>query len=133
MSKVKWWLDNLSLAGKLTAIGIAASASSLAIAAVVLVAYDRSNSKADILGDTTLLADVVATSSTAALTFGDAKDADEALHAVSVNKHIVSAAILLPDGRVLAHYARPGAASPPPLFADAATVRAPWHAFTGNS
>ena len=93
-------------------IGIVSSTISLVVAAAVLVAYDRSNSRADILSDTALQADVVADSSTAAVTFGDAKAAVETLRKVSVNKHIISAAILLVDGQKLAYYQRSGAASP---------------------
>src|SRR5947207_2089915 len=133
MSPIKRRLDGLSLAGKLTAIGIVTSASSLVIAGAVLFAYDRSISRADILGDTSLLADMVANSGTAALSFGDTKAAAETLRGVSLNTHIVSAAILRADGQELAHFARPGAVSPPRLV-DTTTVRthAPWHAFTGG-
>ncbi|PYR15314.1 MAG: hypothetical protein DMF95_29180 [Acidobacteria bacterium] len=133
MSPIKRRLDRLSLAGKLTAIGIVTSASSLVIAGAVLFAYDRSISRADILGDTSLLANMVANSGTAALTFGDTKAAAETLRGVSLNTHIVSAAILRADGQELAHFARPGVS--PPRLVDTTTVRthAPWHAFTGNT
>jgi signal transduction histidine kinase/CheY-like chemotaxis protein len=132
MSPIKRRLDRLSLAGKLTAIGIVTSASSLVIAGAVLFAYDRSMSRADVLGDTSLLADMVANSGTAALSFGDTKAAAETLRGVSLNTHIVSAAILRADGQELAHFARPGVS--PPRLVDTTTVRthAPWHAFTGG-
>jgi two-component system sensor histidine kinase/response regulator len=119
-----------SLARKLTAMGILTSATSLVVAAVVLVAYDRASSKAGILRDTTLLADLVATSSTADVIFEDAKAAVEVLRGLSVDEHIVAATILLADGRVLAHYERPGPARPLPLT-DTTTTRThlPWHAF----
>ena len=86
----------LSLARKLTAMGILTSATSLVIAAVVLVAYDRASSRERLLRDTESLADVVGNNSTAALTFGDAKAATETLRVVAVNGHIISAAILSP-------------------------------------
>ena len=100
------------------------------MAAVVLVAYDGASSRDRLLRDTVSLADVVGNNSTAALTFGDGKAADETLRLVAVNSHILSASILTADGRVLAHYERPGAA-PPPALTDTTTARThlPWHAF----
>jgi signal transduction histidine kinase/CheY-like chemotaxis protein/HPt (histidine-containing phosphotransfer) domain-containing protein len=124
------WIRRLSLARKLTAMGILTSATSLVIAAVVLVAYDGGRSRTRLLRDTVSLADVVGYNSTAALTFGDAKAGNETLRVVAVNRHIISAAILSVDGRVFAHYERPGAALPPSLT-DTTTTRRdlPWHAF----
>jgi signal transduction histidine kinase/DNA-binding response OmpR family regulator/HPt (histidine-containing phosphotransfer) domain-containing protein len=124
------WIRRLSLARKLTALGILTSATSLVIAAVVLVAYDRDRARERFLRDTVSLADVVGSNSTAALTFGDARAANETLGVVAVNGHIISAAILSVDGRVLAHYERPGTSSPPRLT-DTTTTRThlPWHDF----
>jgi two-component system, sensor histidine kinase and response regulator len=124
------WIRRLSLARKLTAIGILTSATSLAIAAAALVVYDRSSSRERLLRDTAALADVVGNNSTAALTFGDARAALETLRVIAVNGHIVSAAILSIDGRVFAHYERPDAQSVP-LLTDTTTARThlPWHAF----
>jgi len=123
------WIRRVSIARKLTAIGIITSVTSLVIAAAVLIAYDRSSSKESILNDTVVLADIVANGTTAALTFGDAKAAGETLRGATVNPHIMSAAILLPRGATFAQYARPGA--PPSPVPDQAVVRArqPWHAF----
>src|SRR6185503_1935829 len=102
-------IRRLSLARKLTAMGIVTSAASLVVAAMVLVAYDRASSRERLLGDTVSLADVIGNNSTAALSFGDAKAANETLRAVAINGHIISAAILSADGAVFAHYERPGA------------------------
>jgi two-component system, sensor histidine kinase and response regulator len=131
---VSTWISHLSLAQKLTAIGILTSATSLVIAAIVLVAYDRASSRERLLFDTVSLAEVVGSNSTAALTFGDARTATETLRLVSVKPHIISAAILFADGHELARYQRPGERSSPPLT-DTTTVRthAPWHAFTGST
>jgi signal transduction histidine kinase/CheY-like chemotaxis protein len=127
---VNAWVRRLSLARKLTAIGIFTSATSLVTAAAVLVVYDRASSRDRLLHDTTSLADVVGNNSTAALTFGDAKAAVETLRVVAVNGHIVSAAILSIDGRVFAHYERPGAMPAPPLTdTTTASTHLPWHAF----
>ena len=132
-SILRTWIKRLSLARKLTAMGILTSATSLVIAAAVLVAYDRSNSTADILVDTELLADLVANATTAALTFGDAKAATEILGEVTVNPRIMSAAILLADGETFAQYVRPGAAPSPVPPEAAVRGRQPWHAFDGQT
>ena len=96
MSSVKRWFGNLSLAKKLTAIGIATSTASVVVASVLIVAYDVSSARDRLGRDAGLLADVVGENSTAALAFGDAKGATETLSAVAVNTHIVSAAIFWP-------------------------------------
>jgi len=119
---VNAWIRRLSLARKLTTMGILTSATSLAIAAVVLVAYDRASSRERLLRDTLSLAEVIGNNSTAALTFGDAKAATETLRVVAVHPHVISAAILSPDGRVFAHYERAGGAVPP-LPVDTTTTR----------
>jgi signal transduction histidine kinase/CheY-like chemotaxis protein len=124
------WVRRLSLARKLTAIGILTSATSLVIAAAVLVVYDRASSRERLLHDTASLADVVGNNSTAALIFGDTKAAVETLRVVAVNGHIVSAAILSIDGQVFAHYERPGGIPAPPLTdTTTASTHLPWHAF----
>ncbi len=123
------WFRELSLSQKLTAMGILTSATSLAIAAVVLVAYDRVNAKADILRDQMLLADVIGNNSTAALAFGDAHSATETLRVAGINTHVVSAAILAADGGVFAHYERPGAPVAAAIDRTTATTHRPWHAF----
>jgi signal transduction histidine kinase/CheY-like chemotaxis protein/HPt (histidine-containing phosphotransfer) domain-containing protein len=120
----------MSLARKLTAMGILTSAASLVMAAVVLVAYDRASSRDRMLADTVSLADMVGSNSTAALTFDDAKAAAETLRPIAVNGHVISAAILSADGLVFAHYERPDVASPLPLTDTTTTrTRLPWHAF----
>jgi len=60
--------------------------------------YDGSISRQRLVRDTAMLAEVVASNSTAALAFGDAQAAQETLRAVSVNEHIVWAAVFLKDG-----------------------------------
>jgi two-component system sensor histidine kinase/response regulator len=131
---VNAWVRRLSLAGKLTALGILTSTASLATAAAVLVVYDRSSSRERLLRDTTSLADVVGNNSTAALTFGDSKAAVETLGALAANGHIVAAAILSVDGHVFARYERPGALSEPVLIdSTSARTQRPWHAFGEHS
>ena len=130
VSTARAWARRVSIADKLTALGIITSAASLAIASLVLVVYDHSSSLERLLRDTASLADGVGTNSTAALAFGDVRAADETLRVVAVNPHITSAAILTLDGTVLAHYERRSGAAAPPL-SDTTTVRThqPWSAF----
>jgi two-component system sensor histidine kinase/response regulator len=106
MPNLKRWVRNLSLANKLTAIGVVTTTACLLVACAVLVAYDVSSARQRLIRDTGLLADVVGANSTAALAFGDAEGATETLGAVVVNPHIVSAAILLRDGAMFATYQR---------------------------
>jgi signal transduction histidine kinase/CheY-like chemotaxis protein len=135
MHTLSWWFGNLSLARKLTAIGVVTSTASLVVACTVLLAYDVSSSRQRLVRDTGLLADVIGTNSTAALAFGDAQGARETLGAVSVNPHIVSAAILLWDGMSFAVYQRDS--RPPPSMKlstdrEALNHHQPWHGFTGT-
>jgi signal transduction histidine kinase/DNA-binding response OmpR family regulator len=124
------WIRGLSLARKLTAMGIATSAVSLVIAAAALVAYDRSGSRVAMVEDMVALADIVSSNSTAAVTFGDTKAASETLRVVAVDPHIQTAAILLLDGSVFVHSERAGAALLPPLTDTTTTqTHVPWHAF----
>ena len=136
MSSVNQWFRNLSLARKLTAIGVATSTASVVVACALIVAYDISSSRERLGRDVGLLADVVGDNSTAALAFGDASGASETLGAVSVNTHIVSAAIFLLDGTLFAHYDRDRSEHRPRLPRWAPTSCAgsqPWQAFSGSS
>jgi len=104
------WYRGLSLARRLTAIGVVTSAISLVVAAAILMAFDLSNARARLVRDTGMLADVVGANSTAAITFGDAKAANETVRAVAVNDDIVSAEIWDREGHLLARFDRSGSA-----------------------
>jgi signal transduction histidine kinase/DNA-binding response OmpR family regulator len=127
---VKRWFQHLPLARKLIAIGVVTTATTVLAACVAILAYDIGSSRASLLREVELLADVVGANSTAALAFGDANTATEILSSVAANRHIVAAAIRLPDGSIFARYSRDGHTSP---FADEATVVAGapvWHLLT---
>src|SRR5262245_37814869 len=87
------WYRGLSLAKRLTGIGVVTSATSLIVAAAILMMFDSSNARARLVRDTGMLADVVGANSTAAITFGDTKAATETVRAVAVNDDIVTAAL----------------------------------------
>ena len=136
MANVKLWFRNLSLARKLTAIGVATSTASVVVACVFILGYDVSSSRERLARDTGLLADVVGENSTAAIAFGDASAAGETLRAVAVNEHIVSAAIFLVDGQtVFAEYHREGqtSAAPSTVGVDILNRHQPWQSFSRSS
>jgi signal transduction histidine kinase/CheY-like chemotaxis protein len=104
------WHGRLSLARKLTFIGVVTSVVSLVIAMTVVLAWDLSSARTRLVRDTGMLADVIGSNSTAAIAFGDADAASEIIRALSVNESIVSAAIWTKDGTELARFDRPGTA-----------------------
>jgi two-component system sensor histidine kinase/response regulator len=99
-------LEGLSVARKLKAIGVIPSMVSLVFAGVVLLVVDASLERSRVIRDTTTITDIAGINSTAAVVFGDTKAAAETLSALRVNPHIVSAALLSPDGTVLGRYTR---------------------------
>jgi hypothetical protein len=108
MSNPRQWFRNLSLARKLTAIGVATSTTAVVVACALVLVYDVSSSRDRVGRDAGLLADVVGANSTAALTFGDAVAAGDTLRATAINGHILDARLFTRDGLRLATYARPG-------------------------
>jgi signal transduction histidine kinase len=106
------WYPRLSLAKKLTGIGVITSTVSLIVAAAILMAFDLSSARQRLVRDTGMLADVVGTNVTAAITFADTKGAIEIVRAVAVNDDIVSAAIWDRDGQLLARFDRDAGGQP---------------------
>jgi uncharacterized membrane protein affecting hemolysin expression len=100
------WYRRLSLAKKLTGIGVITSTVSLVVAAAILMAFDLSNARHRLVRDTGMLADVVGTNVPAAITFADTKGATEIVRAVAVNDDIISAAIWDREGTLLARFDR---------------------------
>ena len=105
------WFRGLTLARKLSVMAISTSGLALLLVSSVLAVYDRASSRDRLVRDTDMLAEVVGANSTAALAFNDPKSARQTLAAVAVNEHVVSAAILLPNGATFAEYSRTGAPS----------------------
>jgi two-component system, sensor histidine kinase and response regulator len=132
---VKHWFAHLTLARKLTAIGVLTSAAALVLVCAVFFAYDLSTSRTRLVRDMGMLADVIGRNSTAALAFGDAKAAGDTLRGIALNEHIVSAEILSSSGEVLARYQRdtttPSAARVRP-HATAIGAGQPWYEMTGD-
>src|SRR3978361_2077123 len=103
------WFRRQSVGHKLTTTALITSGVTLLAACTVFATYDYVNSRSRLVRDVTILADIVGTNSTGALTFKDTASAAEALHATAVgNEHVLSVRLFTLDGTVLATYTRPG-------------------------
>ena len=133
LAHLKDWFGRLSLAQKLTAIGVMTSATALIFVYAVFFAYDVSNSRARLVRDIGLVADVIGNNSTAAIAFNDAKAAGETIGGIAVNTNIVSAAIVSPTGQILGRFERSGA-STSQLTDALPAIRGGhrWHVFTAD-
>src|SRR5688572_783598 len=100
------WLNDRSLAGKIIAVTMGVSSAALLLACAALLVYDGANARHSLDRDVGLLADVVATNSTAAVAFGDQSGGEATLRAVAVNRNVRLAAILLEEGALFARFDR---------------------------
>jgi signal transduction histidine kinase/DNA-binding response OmpR family regulator len=133
---VKQWFERLSLARKLTAIGVITSTVSLVIACGAVIVHDVSDARADLVRVTSLLGDLMGANSAAALALSDAKAATETLGAAAADTHVISATILSRDGSIFARYdrqPRTQASAPPPVDAARPGHGRPWHAFVDGT
>jgi signal transduction histidine kinase/CheY-like chemotaxis protein len=96
----------LPLGSKLALISAVTSATALVLAGATLAIYDRHDAQKRLERDVGMLAEVVGANTTAAISFGDPEEARDALGALAANAHVLTAAILRPDGRVFARYDR---------------------------
>ncbi len=87
----------------------------LALACLAILSYDRFAFRGSIERDLAMLAEMVGSNSTAALSFGDQKTAAELLAGLKANPHIVDAHIFSNDGRPFASYRRDGVPAPDSL------------------
>src|SRR5258706_15856383 len=95
------WFRHQSVARKLTTTALITSGVALIAACTVFATYDYLNSRSRLVRDVTVLADIVGTNSTAALTFKDATTAAETLQSTAVNDHIPDARLFAADGMLL--------------------------------
>ena len=101
------WFRRQSVGRKLTTTALTTSGVTLIAACAVFATYDYVNLRSRLVRDVTMLADIVGTNSTAALTFKDATAATDTLRATAVNEHILGARLFTRDGTLLATYMRP--------------------------
>jgi two-component system sensor histidine kinase/response regulator len=108
---------NLAVKDKLRLIILAAVVAALIPASVGVIAYDQVAARRDMRGDLDVLAEIVGSNSTAAVTFGDSRAAGELLSALRAKKHIVNAVIYSGDDKPFASYRRDaGTRAPLPVL-----------------
>jgi signal transduction histidine kinase/DNA-binding response OmpR family regulator/HPt (histidine-containing phosphotransfer) domain-containing protein len=112
LNSISHWFRRQSVGRKLTTAALLTSGVTLVAAGTVLVTYDYVTQRTRLVRDVTMLADIVGTNSTGALTFNDAAAAAETLRATVINQHITSARLFTPDGVLLSTYRRAGAPAP---------------------
>jgi signal transduction histidine kinase/CheY-like chemotaxis protein len=127
LPRVVAWHARLSLARKLTFLGVLTSVMSLVIAMTAVLAWDLSSARTRLVRDTGMLADVIGSNSTAAVAFGDGKAATDTLRALTVNDSIVSAAVWTKDGNELARFERASRATVKPVLPTRAFDIEPHH------
>ena len=101
-------LRDMSMGRKLTAIILSITAVTLLLACAVMVSYDVVTNQRAIAIDASILADMVAANSTAALTFNDVPAAHEVLQSLRSQAHITAAGLYAQDGTLFAVYVRSG-------------------------
>ncbi len=115
---------DLSLKFKLTLVLTLTSVLVLLLAFMAFFMFERVSSETALVRDLTSLAEVVGANSTAAITFEDARAADEILATLRVRRSVVTASLFTPDGRLFAAYHRPGGTvDPHPQAPEADGVR----------
>jgi len=105
------FLRDMSIGRKLTAIIVLTSAVTLLMACVAIGVYDILSFRRNMTIDLATLAEVVARNSTAALTFHDAKAAEDVLAALKAEPHVTAACIYDDEGKSFAKYVRDRASS----------------------
>jgi signal transduction histidine kinase/CheY-like chemotaxis protein/HPt (histidine-containing phosphotransfer) domain-containing protein len=99
---------NLSLKRKLQVIITLTAGAALVLASAALLTCDLIAFGSSMRGDLETLAEILGSNSTAALTFGDQKAANELLAGLKANRHIMTAYLYAADGKPFARYRRAG-------------------------
>jgi len=97
---------NLAVRHKLTLIILFALVAALIPASVAVVTYDQIAARREMRSDLDVLAEIVGSNSTAALTFGDGRAAAELLSSLKAKQHILSAVLYAEDGKPFASFRR---------------------------
>jgi signal transduction histidine kinase/CheY-like chemotaxis protein len=101
------WYRRQSVAGKLVATAVATTGVTLMVAGAIFAFVFYLSLRTRLVADVTMLADIVGTSSTSALTRTDGAAARDILRAAAVNEHILGVRLFTLDHALLASYARP--------------------------
>jgi signal transduction histidine kinase/DNA-binding response OmpR family regulator len=99
-------LRDMSIGRKITVIILTTSFIELLLVCIALAAYDARSLRHAMSQDLATLADVIASNSTAALTFRDTRAAQDVLSALRTQPHIAVACIYAEDGKPFATYLR---------------------------
>ena len=102
------WLQRQSIQTKLIAMVMTASSVALMLACSSFLVYEMLTFRDSVSNDLNTTAQMIAGTSTAAITFGDAAAAEEVLNTLRGEERIVEAAIYNRADAVLARYARNG-------------------------
>jgi len=97
---------NLAIKHKLRLIILFAVVAALIPASIAVVTYDQIAARGDMRSDLEVLAEIVGSNSTAAVTFGDRRAAEELLSGLKAKKHIVMAVIYSEGGKPFVSYRR---------------------------
>src|ERR1700691_2016995 len=97
---------DMSIGRKITVIILTTSVLKLVLVCAAIGAYDLHIFRETMELDMATLADVIAGNSTAALTFHDARAAQDVLSALRAEPHVTAACIYSQDGKPFATYRR---------------------------
>src|SRR5690349_10090279 len=97
-------LNNLRLKRKMTLVTMLTCVTALLLASVGFVIYDLSAFRSGIIDEQMSHAGILASNSTAALSFGDSSAATEVLASLREESEVVAAGIYKPDGALFASY-----------------------------
>ena len=122
-------LRDLSIRQKLTRVAMLASGLALAFAAATFIVFDILAFRAAIVRRLATEAEIVSSNSVSALVFEDPEAATATLAGLDAEGHMRAAAIYDAQGRLFAHYARPGTPAPAP----ARLADPQGHAFEGRT
>ena len=110
------WAVPRSVSGKIAAVVLFTTASSLLFAGVAMLTHDVSVYRQSWASDLKTEADILALSTAPALAFDDREAAERDLAALRARGDVLSAALYTPDGTLYAHYTKPGQAPPPTIL-----------------
>jgi len=107
---------DLPIRHKLRLIVMLTVGAALMVACGAILIYQYHTLRDSLRRDLSVLAEIIGDNSTAALSFGDRKTAEELLSGLRAKRPIVAAAIYSADGKILASYRRDLGAPAPPSF-----------------
>lgn len=102
------FINQYSIRSKLLSIMMFTAGAVLLMVSVAFFVNSAISFQTMMLNDQRILANIVATNTTAAVTFDDPKAAKETLESLAANSHIIAAAVVNASNRLFALYLRPG-------------------------